>query len=254
MSARERVAEFWDTVIGEWMAGDDPMPDPLRAWFGGYQGQGVGAVTRVAFAEPWVGPMLGMPRLIVLGLNPGRADLRFQGRSGLFTDEIRRTSGFTDWAASAPYSRKPWIDVNGPNRYHNQRLTFARRFYDEPRISAEQVLAMEMYPWHSTSVTGLMSAPRGVLDSMVWAPLAELDLGEVFAFGRPWVRVAENAGLKLESHLGAGGSSIGSDVASRAVLVYRMSSGQRLVVSSQLGYAGPPGEADTKRLRDLLLG
>ena len=254
MSARERVAGFWDDVIGGWMAGADPMPDPLTSWFGGYQGHGVGAVTREAFAEPWVGPMLGDPRLIVLGLNPGRADLDYQGRSGLFAEEMRNVSGFTEWAATAPYSREPWIKTHGPNRYHDQCASFARRFYDDSEIAAEHVLAMELYPWHSTSVTGAMSAPRDVLDSMVWAPLAEVDLGEIFAFGRPWVGVAEDAELKLENHLGSGGTSMGSDVASRTVLIYRMPSGQRLVVSWQSGYAGPPGEADARRLRDVLRG
>jgi hypothetical protein len=253
MSSRERVAGFWDDVVGRWLAGEDPMPDPLNSWFGGYGGRGAGAVTRDAFAEPWIGPMRGEPRLAVLGLNPGRANLEFQGRTGLFADEIRATSGFSEWAATSPYSREPWTEKVGPNRYHDQRETFARRFYDDPSITAQHVLAMELYPWHSTSVTGVMSAPRDVLDSMVWAPLAELGVREVFAFGRPWVRVAEDAGLKLESHLGAGGTSMDSSVASRTVLIYRMASGQRLVVSWQSGYAGPPGAADTSRLRDILL-
>lgn len=254
MSARERVAGFWDEVVDQWLVGADPMPDPLPAWHRGYRGRGVGAVTRDAFPEPWIGPLLGKPRLIVLGLNPGHADLAFQGRPGLFAGEIRKFGGFTAWAATAPYSRDPWTRMKGSNRYHNQREEFARRFYEDSSIGPNQILAMELYPWHSTSVTGVMSAPREVLDSMVWAPLAELDIGEVFAFGRPWEQVAKAADLKLEARLGAGGTSMGSDVASRTVLAYRMPSGQRLIVSWQSGYAGPPGVADARRLREVLLG
>jgi hypothetical protein len=254
MSAGERVAGMWDDVIGGWLAGQDPMPEPLPSWYRGFQGRGAGEVTRDAFAEPWVGPMLGEPRCVVLGLNPGRAVIEFHGRSGLFADEMRSMTGFTEWAATAPYSRDPWTKVHGPNRYRERREAFARRFYDDPGIASEHCLAMELFPWHSTRVTGPMSAPRHVLEAMVWAPLAEFDVREVFAFGRPWERVAEDAGFTLEAHRGAGGTPMGSDVASRTVLIYRMPSGQRLVVSWQSGYAGPPGEVDTTRLRELLTG
>lgn len=253
MNARVRVAGFWDDVINRWLTGEDPMPDPLPAWYGGYAGGGAGQVTRDAFAEPWVGAMLGEPRLLVLGLNPGRAVLDFQGRSGLFAKELIEAGGFSQWAGTGPYSRQPWTSTNGPNRYHNQRLKFAQRFYDDSAIRTDEVLAMELYPWHSTGVTGLMTAPMEVLDSMVWQPLAEFEIGEVFAFGRPWKRVAEKAGFALEMHLGAGGVPMDSKIASRTVLIFRMPSGQRLIVSSQLGYAGPPGAADTVLLRDTIL-
>lgn len=256
MSLRERrrVADFWDGVIAQWLEGGDPMPDPLPFWFQSYRGRGIGQVTREAFAEPWIGPILGQPSLVVLGLNPGRAYLDFQKRSGLFAQEIRELGGFTRWAATAPYSRPPWTSKIGPNQYHDRRVEFARRFYADEAIDAKRVLAVELYPWHSTKWSGKFYPPRDVLNTMVWAPLEELDIDEVFAFGRTWERVAEALGLRLEEHLGEGGKPMGSHVASRRVLTYRMPSGrQRLVVSSQGGYAGPPDACDTRRLREILL-
>jgi hypothetical protein len=251
-NARNWLAHYWDDHIRDWLAGNDALLDPLPRWFDSYRGTGSGTVTREAFAEPWIGPLLGTPRLVVLGLNPGRADLAFQGRAGTFAREIAERSGFTEWAASAPYSRPPWTAVKGRNRYHDQRAMFACRFYEEPDLTAGDVLAMELYPWHSTRVTGAMHAPRDVLDRFVWQPLAELGVTEVFAFGKPWLRVARSLGLTLECHLGPGGQPWSSTVASRTVLVYRLPSHQRLIISWQAGYAGPPGEADTERLRAIV--
>lgn len=250
--SRERVAEFWDRTVAHWLAGADLMPDPLPLWFDSYRGLGLGQVTREALPEPWIGPLLGRPRLLVLGLNPGGADLRFQGREGLFANEIRTVGGFTKWAASAPYTRPPWTDLKGTNPYHNRRVAFARRFYRDDSIGAGDVLAMELYPWHSRRVTARMTAPPQALDCMLWAPLAEIDLADIFAFGRPWTSVAEQAELPLEGHYGAGGTSLGSTVKSRQIRIYRLPSGQRLVACSQAGYAGPPGLADTRRLREVL--
>src|SRR5690242_15357976 len=72
-SARKRVAGFWDQHVGAWLAGADPMADPLPRWFASFQGQGAGLVTRDGFPEPYAGDLLGrvgLPRLVVLGLNP----------------------------------------------------------------------------------------------------------------------------------------------------------------------------------------
>jgi hypothetical protein len=160
--------------------------------------------------------------------------------------------GFTAWAASEPYSRPPWTDTLGRNRFHDQRVMFGQRLYGDPVISAADMLAMELYPWHSTGVTAQMRVPREVLQRFVWKPLAELDAAEVFAFGKPWAGIARDLGLPLEQHLGKDGEPWGSTVASRTVLVYRLPSGQRLVVNWQTGYAGPPGEADAERLRTVL--
>lgn len=70
-SARSRVARYWDDHIARWLAGDDPLPDPLPRWFASYQGRAGGAVTRDGFPEPYMGDLLGTettPRLVILGL------------------------------------------------------------------------------------------------------------------------------------------------------------------------------------------
>lgn len=104
-SARERVTGFWDEHIAAWLAGDDPMPDPLPQWFDAFRGKGLGKVTRDGFPEPYVGDLKGIvatPRLVVLGLNPGEYEQDFQSRTGIFADEIRRLGSYSAWAATGP--------------------------------------------------------------------------------------------------------------------------------------------------------
>jgi hypothetical protein len=58
-----------------------------------------------ASPEPYIGPLatrFGVPRLIALGLNPGPADLHFQGRGGVFAREYERLGGFSAWAVTEP--------------------------------------------------------------------------------------------------------------------------------------------------------
>ena len=75
---------------------------------------------------------------------------------------------------------------------------------------------------------------------------------EVFAFGRPWHALASALGLPLAAALGAGGDDYGSAVASRAVRVYALNSGQRLVVEWHSGSAGPPSSEEIALLRRAL--
>jgi hypothetical protein len=53
VSARGRIADFWDELTAAWLAGEDPLPDPLPDWYASYGGRGDGRVTRDAFAEPY---------------------------------------------------------------------------------------------------------------------------------------------------------------------------------------------------------
>ncbi|MDG4823283.1 hypothetical protein O7635_15615 [Asanoa sp. WMMD1127] len=119
-------------------------------------------------------------------------------------------------------------------------------------MSFADLLIMELYPWHSTSITAPMAPPPEVIDRFVWQPIADINVTDVFAFGRPWQAVAERLGLPLTASLGAGGHPYGSGVASRAVRTYALPSDQRLVIEWHAGSAGPPSAAETTLLRRAL--
>jgi hypothetical protein len=97
------------------------------------------------------------------------------------------------------------------------------------------MITVEMYPWHSKSVTAAMHPPASVLDEFVWAPLAEIAVPLFFAFGARWARMCEQLGLEPENRWGAGGKDFGSAVKSRTVITYRLSEEQRVVVSWPAG-------------------
>lgn len=89
-NARRLIADFWDELTTAWLSGADPLPDPLGRWYASYEGRGAGLVTRKAFAEPYVGDLRGTPRMVILGLNPGRAFLRAKAADLLGEDPVAR--------------------------------------------------------------------------------------------------------------------------------------------------------------------
>jgi hypothetical protein len=249
-TARNSIADFWDAHISRWLAGEDPMPEPLPRWYDSYAGRGRGEVTRDAFPEAYGGDLRGAPRMVILGLNPGGADPQFQGRDGIFANEIRQLGSYSKWTASVPYMREPWTSVNGDNRYGQRRLRFARTWLEERDLTMDQILTPELYPWHSARVTAAMEPPVDVIDRFVWQPLAEIDVEFVFAFGKPWLRQCEKLGLPEVRHWDA--AELGSPVESRTVVAFALPSRQWVVVSCQKGFAGPPKREDALRLRDRL--
>jgi hypothetical protein len=109
-TARDEVAAYWDAVVAEWLDGRDPQPSrpELQRWFRAYAGSGRGSVTVNASPEPYIGPLCtthSAPRLVALGLNPGEADLAFQGRNGVFAHEYAHLGGFSAWSVTEPYLR-----------------------------------------------------------------------------------------------------------------------------------------------------
>jgi hypothetical protein len=244
------LADFWDEVLTSFLAGALPHRDDagLAQWYSSYRGRGAGAVSPEAMPEPYIGPLdrLGTPpRLVILGLNPGDADLGFQGRDGLFAQQIQASS-YRAWAASSPYASPSWEQVKGRNMYLRSRTRFARTFFDDSNVQPSDLLLMELYPWHSARVTASMRPPAELLRRYVWDPLADLDASVVFAFGRAWIDVAENLGLAPQ-RLG-----VSFSVDHRHVRLYRLSSQQVLCVLWQRGYAGPPAVTDTLILRERL--
>ena len=251
MSVRAEVADFWDEHTRAWLAGEDPMPDPLPRWYASYTGRGAGAVTREGFAEPYGGDLRGQARVVTLGLNPGRAELDFQARRGIFAGQLRSGS-YSAWARSWPYLSSQWERSKGRNRYTRSRLEFGRRWFEDPALAPDDVLLMELYPWHSTRVTAKIIPPPEIIDRFIWQPLAEHPPDFIFAFGKDWLEVCRGLRLPEVGRWGQGGLDIGSTVASRAVAAFALPSQQWVVVCWQSGYAGPPGSEDTRRIREAL--
>jgi hypothetical protein len=228
------------------------MPAPLPRWFDAYHGEQLGKVTRDGFPEPYIGDLLGTPRVVVLGLNPGDYVPAFQARDGIFADEIRRHRSYRLWAATDPYGRPPWTKRIGPNKYLNARKTFSRRWLDDPTADHRDLLIFEFYPWHSKKITAPMKPEPEIIDEFILQPIAELPVADVFAFGRAWDHLAVATGLRCTAKLGLGGTGYGSGVASRAVRVYELAARQRLIVEWHSGSFGPPNESETALLREAL--
>jgi hypothetical protein len=247
-SARNYVIERWDEYIHDWLERPSaPLPPPFADWLASYGG----SVELEAMPEPY-GGQWEAPRMVVLGINPGEADVSFQGRNGVFAKEIAELGSYSAWAATDRYRLPPWESRHGINRYGRAQLNFVRRWTEDEKLSAADLLTVEMYPWHSRKVTAAMRPPAAVLKEFVWAPLAEVEVPFFFAFGAAWASMCEQLGLKQESRWGPGGKDMGSSVASRTVVTYRLPTEQRIVVCWQKGYAGPPGAEDVQRLRAVL--
>lgn len=248
-----RLTEAWDTAVATFLDGGPAIPPQFERWARGYQGRGRGEVVWDAFPEPFLGSLDRRPGGVFLALNPGRAHLDFQGRYGVFADEIRAAGSYATWAASWPYLRNPWVSAKGRNRHHASRLTFLRRWLHSEDLVGDAMVGFELYPWHSTSVTAAMKPDRNFVRQWVWEPLVELN-APVFAFGAACFHVLEDAlGLKPVVCLGAGGKDYGSTVESRAVTVYKDdASGVTVIAERHQGGAGPPSSQETNRLHDAL--
>jgi hypothetical protein len=152
------LTAYWDQAIGRFLLGGPAVPpDPRgRSWAEAYRGHGRGEVNLDALPEPYLGALDHRPVGVFLALNPGQAHLSFQGRSGLFADEIRHHGAYSAWAATWPYLRDPWVATMGPNRYLTSRLAFLQTWTGQPTLIADAMVTFELYPWHSTAVTAPM--------------------------------------------------------------------------------------------------
>jgi hypothetical protein len=248
------VATFWDQHINAWLAGEDPMSATLRRWFDGYDGAWPDHATRDGFPEPYIGDLLGhvtTPRMVFLAFHPGEYVPQFQARDGIFADEIRRHGSYSAWARTTPYSQQTWTSEMGGNRFSTAHLSFARRWLGDNTASPDDMLIFEAYPWHITTARVRLDPPPDIIDEFVWQPITELPVQDVFGFGRTWDRLASRT-LRLREALGAGGRQYGSSVASRAVRIYELPPGQRLIIEWHSGSVGPPRESEVAVLRRAL--
>jgi hypothetical protein len=252
MRERLRVADFWDGVVRSFLDGEFPLPEPLDRWVSAYAGRGEGEVDRQALPEPYSGPLLDEARAIFLGLNPGVAIPAYQYRDGVLAREIRMARRHYDVYRTTPANREPWLTDFGPNRHHLNRVAFMRRWAGDESLGDEHMLTFELYPWHSRRVTAPVRPEPDIIQSMIFAPIAETGVRHVFAFGSPWFGVLDRLGLPCVLRLGAGGEPYGSSVASRAISVYEQD-GFYIVAERHSGSAGPPSASETRALKEALI-
>lgn len=258
--ARAHVVEVWDEVVRTFLSdgenGAPPLqlPSRLQRWANGYHGKGVGAIEWRAFPEPYVGALDSRPLMVVLALNPGRASESMQFKDGVLAGEIRTDYDhkYSAWAKSWPFLRDVWEIPMGKNVHHARRLEFMRRWWYPQEPTEADLVAFELYPWHSSGVTARMHPDADVIREFVLDPVREFGNVPVFAFGAPWFEVLEKCLGAPSVCLGAGGCSYGSRVATRSVAVFELSSEAKVIAVKQSGYAGPPSQRESAVLREAL--
>jgi len=253
MPPRSTVVEYWDAIVSHFLEGDTSYsPEPLKRWLQSYSGRGAGAVVLEALPEPYIGDLAaGRFRAVILALNPGEARLDFQGRAGVFADEIRALGSYHFWAATLPYFGEKWRRRYGKNRFHESRLRFLRTWFGE-NFRETEMLTFELYPWHSKIKRGDIRPDPVIIREFIWKPIADLGNPTVFAFGADWMRLVVDMGVQVEAKLGGNGTDYGSTVSSRCVLVGRTTEGGPVVVEKHSGSAGPPRREEAKRLQEYL--
>lgn len=247
----EALIALWEGAIADFLEGHPPPPT-LAGWMAAYRGRGDGAVDVDDLPEPYLGPVGPRPKAVLLALNPGRADLTFHGRRGVFAEEIRQLGSYGAWAATWPYLRDPWVAQKGANLHHERRLAFLRHWFDEPGLTAAEMVSFELFPWHSSRINGAMRVDAALVREFIWEPLDDLGVPLVFAFGVRWFALVEALNLRVVDRLGVGGRPFPSAALSRAVLVAATPAGGLAVAMKHVGSAGPPTREDVWRLRAAL--
>ena len=256
---RQEVAEFWDNAVMDWILEGQSSPEPqttwkppLDRWFASYNGAGRGAVDLRHFPDPFVGNILSVtnrePKILTLGLNPGIGYDELQAPTGVWAQNILQ-EGFSSCTARSPEGDpKSWQRVHGGRSvFWRNLVNFARRWLKDDAANFNDIMCFEMYPWHSTGLTAGMDVPSDIVKEFIFDPLAGFQSRTIFAFGAPWFRVAE----KLELKVAKPPQVLDQDMGWRGG-IFELPSEQHLVVSSQQGFAGPPGIARIPKLRSFL--
>lgn len=252
MGARERISTVWDAEVEAFLGGKREVASELKPWFNSYRGVGEGIVDVEAFPEPFLGPLFGRPKAAFLALNPGPVYGEFQYSDGIFVKELQHTT-YTEWAARWRYLDEQHPRVEGGLRFHRKRLRFLRWWLDDPALDRSDMLAFELYPWHSQKVTAVMRPDPRMIKDFILDPIAESGAEYIFGFGSPWFDVLDGLGLEQIARLGAGGDSYPTEVTSRTVAAYRAPAGNQIVIEKHSGGAGPPSEKESMILREAFI-
>jgi hypothetical protein len=243
---RRELACFWDDQLPRWFRGDS-LAATLERWKRGY----AGVLQEWAFPEPFIGNLLGTPRIVLLANNPGIAHEELQSREGIFAEQIAQ-HGFTAWASTRPYegTESEWEKRHGPIRHNYGRRAFARRFLNDESVDFPDLLNVELYPWHSVRLTAALRVDPVTLREFILEPLSELPDGvPVVALGRSWAdaldRCPEVVTSRNEFH--------DFKIQSRQAHLYETSTGARILVVWHSGSDQPPTDADTQHLASIWL-
>jgi hypothetical protein len=265
---RQEAVKFWDDYILAWIHGEaaletwfsaqDPLiSSDLNRWMNSYRGSGRGALDLSCFPDPYVGDLGGSerePQMISLGLNPGVGYAGLQGRGGLWTNRILTSSYSSCADRSVPGDPSGWLQHHKKESpYWRKLLNFGKRWHGES-FTHKDLLSVELYPWHSNSLTAGLDCPGDIIQHYVLSPLAEFECKTVFAFGKSWEQVCLNAGMRVIDRYGIGYRQFpGVDCPGWSVVLFRPSASPALfVVSWQKGYAGPPGQERIPTLQAIL--
>jgi hypothetical protein len=239
---RSALAELWDRELEHWLRGK-PLGPALQEWQRAYRGE----LQSWAFPEPFIGDLLGTPRIVLLANNPGIAREELQSRDGVFAHEILHT-GFTRWAAKRPFDgpESEWVRRYGPIRHTTSRLAFARRFLRDNSIDFVDMLTVELFPWHSPSLTAAIRVQPHTLHEFILEPLSEFPLKvPVIALGRAWADALD----RMPESLREVQKLNGFVAPSRHGRLYATREGGRILVVWHSGSDAPPNARDTDRLR-----
>jgi hypothetical protein len=257
-SPLDNMIGMWNDVVAQFLVGEAALPDPLNRWFDSYRPAAAHPVGRDTLPEPYLGRLDRPPAGICLALNPGVPHIGnddkpdFQSRNGIFARDIQRAGTFRAWAETWPYFGEPWMSSIGASRHHCNHLTFLQHWHEDPSLTADAMVAFDLYPWHTTDVTAVLRPDPAIIRRYVWEPICELGNPPVFAFGAAWFSLLEHLGLRELLRLGKGGKPYGSTIESRSVVVFRDRSGIEVVAEKHSGRATPPNADEVARLRDAL--